>query len=325
MNNMFNGPVADELLDFLRFKRSLGYGYMRAEFTLREFDRFLIEYVARNHRWQLDQAAIAWLSSKPGRKAVSVSDDAAVLRQFFRYLRRSSNSGTVSEPIWPHLPTESDFVPYFLSEKDILTLLRLSADLKRPPFRAVLYRTLILILYCTGIRFGEALRLRIRDVDTRSAVFFVDTFKGRSRWVPFHHSLSRELEKYLAARGRYASLDPDDRFFVGADRRRLPVNTASETLSRLYKLGGLKPEKGRAGPRPYDLRHAFAIHRLSRWYRQGVDLHARLPWLSAYMGHLDIIGTETYLNTTPELLALAGNRLRRRYKNVDEDKSACAI
>jgi integrase/recombinase XerD len=91
MNNMFNGPAADELLDFLRFKRSLGYGYMRAEFTLREFDRFLIEYVARNHRWQLDQAAIAWLSSKPGRKAVSVSDDAAVLRQFFRYLRRSSN------------------------------------------------------------------------------------------------------------------------------------------------------------------------------------------------------------------------------------------
>src|SRR5207249_3580353 len=127
--------------------------------------------------------SIAWLSSKPGRKAVSVSDDAAVLRQFFRYLRRSSNSGTVSEPIWPHLPTESDFVPYFLSEKDILTLLRLSADLKRPPFRAALYRTLILILYCTGIRFGEALRLRMRDVDTRSAVLYVDTFKGRARGV----------------------------------------------------------------------------------------------------------------------------------------------
>ena len=59
MNNMFKGPVRDELLGFLRFKRSLGYGYMRAEFTLHEFDRFLIEYVARNRRWQLDQAAIA--------------------------------------------------------------------------------------------------------------------------------------------------------------------------------------------------------------------------------------------------------------------------
>ena len=320
MNNMFKGPVADELLDFLRFKRSLGYGYMRAEFTLREFDRFLIEYVARNHRWRLDQAAIAWLSSKPGRKAVSVSDDAAVLRQFFRYLRRSSNSGTVSEPIWPHLPTESDFVPYFLSEKDILTLLRLSADLKRPPFRAALYRTLILILYCTGIRFGEALRLRMRDVDIRSAVLFIDTFKGRTRWVPFHHTLSGELAKYLAARAQHASSDAEARFFVGVDRHRLPVKTAWGTLRRLYKVAGLKPRKGRAGPRPYDLRHAFAMHRLNSWYKQGVDLHARLPWLSTYMGHVDIIGTETYLNATPELLALAGNRLRRRYKKADEDK-----
>jgi integrase len=321
MNNMFKGPLADELLAFLRFKRSLGYGYIRAEFALHEFDRFLIEYIARNRRWQLDQAAIAWLSSKPGRKAVSVSDDAAVLRQFFRYLRRSSHSGAVSEPIWPHLPMESGFVPYFLSEKNILALLRLCADLKRPPFRAVLYRALILILYCTGIRFGEALRLRMRDVDIRSTVLFIDTFKGRTRWVPFHHSLSRELDKYLAARAQYASPDPDDRFFVGADRHRLPVSTAWETLSRLYKLAGLKPEKGRAGPRPYDLRHAFAIQRLSRWYRQGVDLHARVPWLSTYMGHVDIIGTETYLNTTPELLALAGNRLRRRYKNAEQGKN----
>jgi len=316
MNHIFRGPIATELLDFLQFKRDLGYGYRRAEFTLREWDRFLIEYVTKNRDWQLDQAAISWLSSKPGRKAVSVSDDAGVLRQFFRYLRRSSAPVKVVEPIWPHLPTQSQFVPYFLSKQDILNLLALCSDLTRPPFRAVLYRTLILVLYCTGIRFGEALRLRIRDVDTRSAVLFIDTFKGRTRWVPFHRSLSRELDRYLVSRVQYTSSDRDARFFVGANQQRLPVNTASGTLGRLFKLAALKPEKGRAGPRPYDLRHAFAVHRLSRWYRQGVDLHARLPWLSAYIGHVDIIGTETYLNATPELLALAGDRLRRRYKNA---------
>jgi len=317
MSNIFQGPAAGELHAFLDFKRSLGYGYKRAEFSLREFDRFLIEYAARDRNWQLDRAAIAWLSSKPGRKPV-VSGDAAVLRQFYRYLRRSSKPGTVAEPIWPHLPTESSFVPYFLSEKDVLNLLALCADLKRPHFRAALYRALILVLYCTGIRFGEALRLRMRDVDTRSAVLFVDTFKGRSRWVPFHRSLSRELDRYLSARLAYAGSYRDARLFVGVNQRTLPVETASRTFRILFKLAGLKPERGRIGPRPYDLRHAFAVHRLSRWYHQGVDLHARLPWLSAYMGHVDIIGTETYLNTTPELLDLAGNRLRRRYK-----KTAC--
>jgi integrase len=316
MNNIFCGPIATELLGFLQFKRDLGYGYRRAECTLQEFDRFLTEYEAKNRHWRLDRAAISWLASKPGRKAVSVSNETGVLRQFFRYLRRSSAFGKVVEPIWPHLPTESQFVPYFLSKRDILNLLTLCADLKRPEFRALLYRTLILTLYCTGIRFGEALRLRIRDVDIRSAVLFIDTFKGRSRWVPFHRSLSRELDRYLRSREQYACTDADVRFFVGADQHRLPVKTASETLSRLFKLAGLKPDKGRVGPRPYDLRHAFAMHRLSQWYGQGVDLHARLPWLSAYMGHVDIIGTESYLNATPELLALAGNRLRRRYKSA---------
>jgi integrase/recombinase XerD len=206
--------------------------------------------------------------------------------------------------------------PYFLSKKDILVLLRLCADLKRPHFRAVLYRALILVLYCTGIRFGEALRLRMRDVDIRSAVLFIDLFKGRTRWVPFHRSLCRELDRYLVSRIQYASSDPDARFFVGANQQRLPVSTAGDTIGGLFKLAGLKPEKGRAGPRPYDLRHAFAVQRLSQWYSQGVDLHTRLPWLSAYMGHLDIIGTETYLNATPQLLALAGDRLHRRYKNA---------
>jgi len=135
------------------------------------------------------------------RKAVSVSQDAAVLRQLFAFLRRSPDRA-VTEPRWPKLPTESVFVPYFLSQQDVLKLVALCADLNRPAFRAVLYRALLLVLYCTGIRFGEALRLRIRDVNTRSAVLYVDVFKGRARWVPFHSSLARELDRYLGHPGR---------------------------------------------------------------------------------------------------------------------------
>ena len=319
MNRVFHGPVAGELHGFLQFKRSLGYGYARAEFALREFDRFLSEYAAKNGRWQLDRAAVEWLSSKPARKPVSVSGDAAILRQFFAYLRRLPNRRIV-EPLWPQLPTESSFVPNFLSEQDILKLLALCADLKRPLFRAKLYRALLLILYCTGLRFGEALRLRLRDVDTRSGLIFVETFKGRARWVPFHRSLCRELDGYLADRVKYAPSGPDTRLFVGVSQRVLPVETAGGTLRGLFTRAGLKPEKGRVGPRPYDIRHAFAVHRLSRWYRQGVNLRAHLPWLSAYMGHVDLIGTETYLNATPELMDLAANRLRRRYRKAESEE-----
>ena len=315
MNRIFKSSIAGDLHRFLQFKRSLGFRYARAEFTLREFDRFLVAKVDKH--LPLDQAALEWLSGKPGRKPVSVSADAAVLRQLFTFLRRSPLHA-VPEPLWPKLPNESVFIPYYLSKQDVLKLVSLCAGLKRPPFRAVLYKTLLLVLYCTGIRFGEALRLRIRDVNLRSTVLFVDTFKGRARWVPFHRSLVQKLERYLAARVKFAPAGPDTRFFVSVNKKTLPVNTASGTLRRLFQLAGLKPEKGRMGPRPYDLRHAFAVHRLSQWYQQGTDLHTRLPWLSAYMGHVDIVGTETYLNTTPELLNLAANRLRRRYQQRED-------
>jgi integrase/recombinase XerD len=314
MSTHFRSCWATDFEALLRFKRSLGYRYARSEFTLREFDRFLLRLPAYQRRAEcLDQAILAWLASKPHRKAISVSADASVLRQFCLYLRRCPNRSKVPEPHWPRLPRESTFVPYLFSQGDIRRLLQLAAQLTQPVFRAALYRALLLLLYCTGLRFGEALRLRMRDVNTHAGVLFVEIFKGRARWVPFHRSLSRELDKYLAARRAFAPAEPDDLFFIGVNKRTLSVNTASETLRALFRKAGLKPDRGRIGPRPYDLRHVFAVRRLTRWSQQGIDLQARLPWLSAYMGHDDILGTETYLNATPELLGLAAHRFRRRY------------
>jgi hypothetical protein len=104
----------------------------------------------------------------------------------------------------------------------------------------------------------------------------------------------------------------DTPLFVASDGDFLSTKAAHYALSRMYRMAGLKPAAGRVGPRPYDLRHTFAVHRLTRWYRQGVALHARLPWLSAYLGHVNLLGMEVYLTATPELLALAARRFRRR-------------
>lgn len=314
----FASPLGDELAAFLAFKRARGYRYVRAEFMLRSFDRFLSSRVRRWHARHLDEAMLAWLASRPDRKAISVAMDLAVIREFWRYLHRHDPRRFAREPRWPRLPTEPRFVARVLSPEHIRVLLRLIGSLDRPSFRRSLYRALVLVLYCTGLRFGEALRLRIRDIDLRRRVLFVTESKGRSRWVPFHPSLAIEIQRYLRARRAFVGFDAvaDDRVFVGANRRTLAVSTAGGTLCNLYRSAGLKPARGRIGPRPYDLRHTFAVHRLTRWYRQGVDLHRRLPWLSAYLGHVDLLGTETYLTATPELLALAGDRFRRRYSRT---------
>lgn len=317
MIRAFASPLAGDLAAFLAFKRARGYRYARAEFMLRSFDRFLSSRARRGRAWRLDETILAWLASRPGRKAISVAMELSVIREFWRYLHRRDPRRFAREPRWPRLPTEPRFAAYVLSRADVRLLLRLVACLERPRFRRALYRALVLVLYCTGLRFGEALRLRIRDLDLRRRVLFVDESKGRSRWVPFHPSLAVELERYLRSRRAFVASDaaPDDRVFVGSNRCRLPVSTAGGTFCKLFRSAGLKPDLGRVGPRPYDLRHTFAVHRLTRWYRQGVDLHGRLPWLSAYLGHVDLLGTEAYLTATPELVALAGDRFHRRYRH----------
>ena len=65
-----------------------------------------------------------------------------------------------------------------------------------------------------------------------------------------------------------------------------------------------------AGRRPSlsALRHSFAVERMRRWYTEGVDVQARLPHLSVYMGHVRPQESYWYLSATPELLTAAAER-----------------
>jgi len=67
-------------------------------------------------------------------------------------------------------------------------------------------------------------------------------------------------------------------------------------------------DRGRFVPRLHDLRHSFAVHRLTACYREGGDVQRLLPQLSTYLGHVDIRSTQHYLTLTPELLSQASSR-----------------
>ena len=58
-------------------------------------------------------------------------------------------------------------------------------------------------------------------------------------------------------------------------------------------------------PTLHDFRHSFAVRTLLDWYRAGVDVQARLAWLSTYLGHSEPRYTYHYLSAAPELLAHA--------------------
>lgn len=86
------------------------------------------------------------------------------------------------------------------------------------------------------------------------------------------------------------------------------------TFARLTRLAGL-PDRAFARPRIHDLRHSMAVSTLLDWYRDGEDVQARLPLLSAMLGHTDPKQTYYYLHAAPELLGLAGQRLNAYLEN----------
>jgi integrase len=104
-------------------------------------------------------------------------------------------------------------------------------------------------------------------------------------------------------------------------RGRLPLEANLGTSGALQffreQAGILRSDGASKQPRLHDLRHTFAVHRLTSWYRQGCDVQALLPVLSTYMGHVHIRHTQVYLSMTPELLHEANTSFEHYVEEED--------
>lgn len=304
--------LAHDATQFLAFKRAMGMGYGRAEFVLNSFVRFVRDQYGERPA-ALDQAVTQWATRIEGRKAITVGNEFGVVRQLCLFRRRSDPHGFVPDHAVAPVK-ESVFVPYIFSREEVLALLNAATRHEGRNMWGAMLRALTLVLYCTGMRLGEATKLDLVDVDLRRAVLTVQRSKGRSRILAIREDLVLELRQYLRQREEIlAASGADDplTLFIRRDGSALTLRAASDALRGLLRDLGLKPPRGRSGARPYEFRHAFAVHRLTAWAVEGVDVHAKLPWLSAYLGHLNVLGTEVYLKATPELLQLASQRFEQ--------------
>jgi integrase/recombinase XerD len=306
MTNGYRSRLANELQDFLKFKRALGIRYDGAEWVLQNFDRFLAETFRMRKKIDLKEAIEGWLATMHC-MPVTIAHKFLIIRKFCLFLRRRDANGFVPDRDLAPRVYESHHLPYIFSPAEIRILLAEIGKMQHP-FRAHTYRALLLILYCTGLRTGEAVRLRIRDVDLQEKVLRVEVSKSKSRWVPFEDTLAIELSDYLLERRLVNPATDDSRFLVQPNGSPCGRPVVTNRIIIVLRQAGLKPRTGRVGPRPYDTRHSFAVNRLTEWYHEGVDLQERLAWLSAYLGHDDLLGTQDYLHLTPELRRIVSNR-----------------
>jgi integrase/recombinase XerD len=207
------------------------------------------------------------------------------------------------------------FVPYIYSREELRRLLDAVAANDHPGCRIDpdTYRTILLLLYGAGLRISEALALTMADIDLDAGVVCIRESKFyKSRLVPIGDDLLRILAPY-AARRRQQHAGAASPFFVSRTGTAVTRQNAESAFCRLRVRANVVREAAdaRHQPRLHDMRHAFAVHRLVSWYRDGADVQRLLPKLSTYLGHVHIAGTQRYLTLTPELLRQASLRFER--------------
>lgn len=239
----------------------------------------------------------------------------SALRGFYAYA--VSRGHVATSPVTTVIPRRPPpFVPYIYSPDEVRRLL-LATDVyqrNRSCVEPTTVRTMILLLYGAGLRLREALALTRSDVDFGARVLTIRQTKFyKSRFVPVGSQLCDALARYAGRPGFRGLITGESTpFFTNRAGGAMNQSTTERIFQRLRASAGIHRTDGaRYQPRLHDLRHSFAVHRLTSWYRQGLDVQLLLPQLSVYLGHVHLEHTTVYLSMTPELLTEASKRFER--------------
>ncbi|MFC1679945.1 tyrosine-type recombinase/integrase [Elusimicrobiota bacterium] len=236
------------------------------------------------------------------------------LRGFYLYALGRGHIKTSPLPtVIPKRPPP--FVPYIYARQELRALLDASLTYQKNRSRIdpPMVRILLLVLYGTGLRVREAVSLTLADVDLPQSLLTIRQTKFRkTRLVPLGPQLTKVLTNYATKRRRDGlPQNPDAPFFISRDGRTINQYTIEGVFQRVRKKAGVRRVDGaRYQPRLHDLRHSFAVHRLTAWYKQGADVQKWLPVLSVYLGHTHLAATSVYLTMTPTLLDQANRRFQ---------------
>jgi integrase len=300
-------PLHDQLSDYLRIRRALGYKLERAEKLLRQY----LEHLdAQGARLITVENAVGWATLPAGESGHWWAFRLSVVRGFASYLHALDPAHEVPPAdLCPNRVHRA--IPYLYSDEEIATLISATVTL-RGALRQATYATLIGLLSVTGMRVGEAIRLDTGDLDLRHGVLTVRQSKfGKTRELPVHASTANALRKYLRLRDHHRPAPVAEALLVSPAGTRLIYCNVHSTFRQLRSRAGLRSRSAGCRPRIHDLRHTFAVQTLLEWYRAGVEVSPRLPLLSTYLGHVHPKDTYWYLQAAPELLTLAAGCLER--------------
>jgi integrase len=302
--------------EYLCMRRDLGFKLRDAGKGLLDFATFMEQHYAT----YITQAlALAWAQQPANVQPAHWAQRLNFVRGFARFRSASDPRTQIPAPdLLPFRPRRAR--PYLYSDDEITRLLRAALHMPHCYERGALlpwvYYCLFGLLSVSGLRLGEARNLKLEDLDLQAEVLTVRGAKfGKTRLVPLHASTCKVLADYLARRQRHWGTRAASAYlFISSRGNRLDGGTIHRVFYALSRQIGLRGPSDRHGPRLHDLRHRFATRTLLNWYRSDQDPERRLPFLSAYLGHVHVADTQWYLEGEPELMREAMRRLEQHWE-----------
>ena len=289
--------MINQFLNYLRYERNTSPLTVQTyEEGLREFESYLSLRDSRLSLGEADADLIRdWMESlmDKGNTASTINKKLSALRSFYRFaLKRKLVDKDPAHCITG--PKKSKPLPQFLREREMDNLLDM-LEWDGNNYKDVRARTILILLYETGLRRSELVGLDDADVDFATSQLKVTGKRNKQRIVPFGTELAEALTQYKAIRDGQQTKRCGALFLNDKGERMTGMQVYSIVHKYLTAVTSLKKRS------PHVLRHTFATAMLNNG--------AGLESIKNLLGHESVSTTEIYAHTTFE-------QLKRVYKEA---------
>lgn len=308
---MNHNRISGQLEDYLAYKHSLGFKLIHEATVLRRFSDYTlaIEYEGSlTTNIVLDWAATDTCSDKTMGRRIEV------LRPFSKYVHSFDPDAEIIQGLF-YKNVHDRPTPYIYSESEVLRLMDECKTLYSPDgIRAYTVKTVIALLWSTGLRPSEPINLTIADVNIDQRLLHIRKTKfSKERCIPVDSSVAEKLQDYKRwISNRLGSKSPSEAFFYTTGGTALTESALAYAFKLIRSCINATPT-GYPYVRLYDFRHTMACNTIRKWSAQGIDVNAKLHVLSTYMGHVRPEDTFWYLSATPELLGISCSKYEARF------------
>ena len=310
----FKGPFQTELAAYISEKRRLGCKYVAEEEIACAFDVLSTDYDCSNG---VPKALVdEFTRLKPNWKETTQKKRISFMLNFSRYLINHDINSALPDKAALHSVQES-FKPYIFTHEQISHIFEM-ADQICPSHKKshIFYPVFLRLLYCTGLRDGEALNLTMQDVDLDAMKISVKDTKNRhDRVLPIDASLVKYLKWYKEQiHGVYHD---EDLFFLTNNHKHYHTGNCNVFFVSLIKRMNI-PYRGykNRSASIHSLRHTFCVHSLEKMLHDDIPNGVALKLLSCYMGHQSLSATGRYLQLTAEAFPDLTQKIESMYGDV---------